>query len=47
MVPMHEDNNINTCSVITNGSTDSKINHKNLDVPDKYRSKIEKLIWKK
>ena len=46
MVPTHENNIINTCSVIKNGSTDSKINLKDLDVPEKYRSKIEKLILK-
>ena len=37
---------INTCSVIKNGSTDSTINLKDLDMSEKYRSKIEQLVLK-
>ena len=46
IVPVHERNIINTCSVIKNGSTDSTINLKDLDVSEKYRSKIEQLVLK-
>ena len=40
IVPVHERNVINICSVIKNGSTDSTINLKDLDVSEKYRRKI-------
>ena len=40
IVLVHERNIINTCSVIKNGSIDSTINLKDLDVSEKYRSKI-------
>ena len=46
IVPVHERNIINTCSVIKNGSTDSTINLKDLDVAEKYRCKIEQLVLK-
>ena len=41
IVPVHERNIINTSSVIKNGFTDSTINLKDLDVSEKYRTKIE------
>ena len=46
VVPVHERNIMNTCSVIKNGSTDSIINLKDLDVSEIYRSKIEQLVLK-
>ena len=44
--PVNESNIIDTCSVIKNGSTDNKIDLKDLHVPEKYRNRIEKLVLK-
>lgn len=44
--PVNESNIINTCSIINNGSTDDKLNLKDLNVSEQYRSRIEKLILK-
>ena len=41
---VNESSIVNTCSVIQNASTDSKMNLNDLDVPEKYRSRIEKLV---
>ena len=46
VVPVHERNIINICTVIKNGSTDSIVNLKDLDQSEIYRSKIEQLVLK-
>ena len=44
--PVNESNIIDTCSVIKNGSTDNKIDLKDLHVPERYRNRIEMLVLK-